>query len=85
MKPFSFIIPSRNNLTYLKMCYDSIRKNAGYTHEICFADDFSEDGTLEWILVQMKRDQKDVLMPYDVLFMWFLHLHIPRVGGCSTL
>tara|TARA_R100001079_G_scaffold103793_2_gene69891 strand:+ start:419 stop:1609 length:1191 start_codon:yes stop_codon:yes gene_type:complete len=57
MKPFSFIIPSRNNLTYLKMCYDSIRKNAGYTHEICFADDFSEDGTLEWILVQMKRDK----------------------------
>ena len=57
MKPYSFIIPSRNNLTYLKMCYKSIRKNAGYTHEICFADDFSEDGTLEWILVQMKRDQ----------------------------
>ena len=57
MKPFSFIIPSRNNLTYFKMCYDSIRRNAGYTHEICFADDFSEDGTLEWILVQMKRDQ----------------------------
>ena len=57
MKPFSFIIPSRNNLTYLKMCYNSIRRNAGYTHEICFADDFSEDGTLEWILVQMKRDQ----------------------------
>ena len=40
MKPFSFIIPSRNNLTYLKMCYNSIRRNAGYTHEICFADDF---------------------------------------------
>jgi glycosyltransferase involved in cell wall biosynthesis len=39
------------------MCYNSIRRNAGYTHEICFADDFSEDGTLEWILVQMKRDQ----------------------------
>ena len=56
MKPISFIIPSRNNLTYLKMCYESIRKNAGYIHEICFADDFSEDGTMEWILVQMKRD-----------------------------
>ena len=56
MKPYSFIIPSRNNLKYLKMCYESIRKNAGFTHEICFADDFSEDGTLEWILVQMKRD-----------------------------
>ena len=57
MKPISFIIPSRNNLTYLKMCYESIRKNAGYIHEICFADDASTDGTLEHILVWMKRDK----------------------------
>jgi len=35
----SFIIPSRNNLRYLKWCYNSIRKNLGYRHEICIADD----------------------------------------------
>ena len=45
MKPISFIIPSRNNLRYLKWCYKSIRKNLGYIHEICIADDASEDGT----------------------------------------
>ena len=56
MKPISFIIPSRNNLSYLKMCYDSIRKNAGYIHEICFADDASSDGTWEWLEEISKKD-----------------------------
>ena len=56
MKPISFIIPSRNNKTYLKMCYDSIRKNSGYTHEICFADDFSEDGTWEYLQEIKSKD-----------------------------
>ena len=56
MEPISFIIPSRNNLSYLKMCYDSIRKNAGYRHEICFADDASSDGTWEWVKEIGKKD-----------------------------
>jgi glycosyltransferase involved in cell wall biosynthesis len=56
MKPISFIIPSRNNKTYLEMCYNSIRKNAGYIHEICFADDFSEDGTWEYLQEIEKKD-----------------------------
>ena len=56
MKPVSFIIPSRNNLSYLKMCYNSIRKNAGYIHEICFADDASTDGTWEWLEEISKKD-----------------------------
>ena len=49
MKPISFIQPSRNNLKYLKWSYNSIRKNLGYIHEICMADDFSNDGTWEWM------------------------------------
>jgi glycosyltransferase involved in cell wall biosynthesis len=57
MKLISFIIPSRNNLKYLKQAYESIRKNTLYPHEICIADDFSDDGTMEWVLVQMKRDK----------------------------
>jgi hypothetical protein len=61
MEPISFIIPSRNNLSYLKMCYDSIRKNAGYRHEICFADDASSDGTWEWL---QEIGEKDNLVKY---------------------
>ncbi len=57
MKPISFILPSRNNLKYLKQAYESIRRNQSVEHEICIADDFSDDGTMEWVLVQMKRDK----------------------------
>ena len=56
MKPISFIQPSRNNLKYLKWSYNSIRKNLGYIHEICMADDFSDDGTWEWMQEIAKTD-----------------------------
>ena len=49
MKSISFIQPSRNTLKYLKWSYRSIRHNLGYSHEICMADDFSDDGTWEWM------------------------------------
>ena len=57
MKTISFIQPSRNNLKYLKWSYNSIRKNLGYRHEICWADDFSNDGTWEWVQEIAKKDQ----------------------------
>ena len=56
-KTISFIQPSRSNLKYLKWSYESIRKNLGYRHEICMADDFSDDGTWEWM---KKIAEKDV-------------------------
>jgi len=57
MKPISFIQPSRNNLKYLQWSYNSIRKNLGYIHEICMADDFSDDGTWEWMQKIAKKDK----------------------------
>ncbi len=57
MKPISFIQPSRNNLKYLQWSYNSIRKNLGYIHEICWADDFSDDGTWEWMQETAKKDK----------------------------
>ena len=56
MKTISFIQPSRNNLKYLKWSYNSIRKNLGYIHEICWADDFSDDGTWEWMNEIVEKD-----------------------------
>ena len=56
MKPISFIQPSRNNLKYLKWSYESIRKNLDPIHEICWADDFSDDGTWEWMQEPAKKD-----------------------------
>ena len=55
-KVISFIQPSRNNLKYLKWSYNSIRKNLGYRHEICWADDFSDDGTWFWMNEIVKSD-----------------------------
>ena len=55
-KTISFIQPSRSNLKYLKWSYESIRKNLGYRHEICMADDFSDDGTWEWMREIAKKD-----------------------------
>ena len=52
----SFIQPSRNNLKYLQWSYNSIRKNLGYRHEICWADDFSDDGTWEWMQEIAEKD-----------------------------
>jgi len=57
VKPISFIQPSRNNLKYLQWSYNSIRKNLGYIHEICMADDFSDDGTWEWMQKISKKDK----------------------------
>jgi glycosyltransferase involved in cell wall biosynthesis len=56
MKPISFIQPSRNNLKYLKWSYESIRKNLSPIHEICWADDFSDDGTWEWMNEIAEKD-----------------------------
>lgn len=47
MEKISFIIPTRNNLPYLKLAYGSIRKFYP-NEEIIIMDDGSSDGTLEW-------------------------------------
>ena len=53
----SFIQPSRNNLRYLKWSYESLRKNLSHKeHEICVADDFSDDGTVEWCKETASKD-----------------------------
>ena len=57
MKTISFIQPSRNNLKYLKWSYNSIRKNLGYRHEICMADDASDDGTWMWMNKIAEKDK----------------------------
>ena len=64
-KVISFIQPSRNNLKYLKWSYNSIRKNLGYRHEICMADDFSNDGTWEWMMKTAKKDHNVRVMRND--------------------
>ena len=49
MTPISFVVPSYNNLRYLKNAYRSIRQYSGNEHEIIILDDSSTDGTIDWV------------------------------------
>jgi hypothetical protein len=46
---FSIIIPSWNNLAYLKLCIESIRKNSSYAHQIIVHLNDGSDGSLAYI------------------------------------
>jgi len=49
---FSILIPSWNNLEYLKCCIQSIRKNSRYKHQLIVHVNEGKDGTLEWVKEQ---------------------------------
>ncbi len=46
---FSIIIPTFNNLEYLKLCLKSIQKNSKFDHEIIVHINEGNDGTLEYL------------------------------------
>src|SRR5262249_24686824 len=46
---FSILIPSWNNLPYLKICIVSIRKNSGFPHQVIVHANEGIDGTVEWL------------------------------------
>ncbi|HTN05951.1 glycosyltransferase family 2 protein [Agriterribacter sp.] len=53
---FSILIPSWNNLPYLKLCIDSIQKNSTYSHQIIVHINEGTDGSLAWIEQQTHLD-----------------------------
>lgn len=46
---FSIVIPSWNNLDFLKTCVDSLRKNSRFRHQIIIHINEGNDGSREWI------------------------------------
>ena len=46
---FSIIIPSFNNLEYLKLCLSSLEKNSKFKHEIIIHINDGTDGSLEYV------------------------------------
>lgn len=46
---FSILIPTYNNLEYLKICVKSIRKNSKFNHQIIIHINESKDDTLEYV------------------------------------
>lgn len=62
----TFVLPSRNNLEFLKLAYKSLR-NLKRVHQILVLDDASIDGTLDWLnslkdsdlIIHSNPDQKE--------------------------
>jgi glycosyltransferase involved in cell wall biosynthesis len=46
---FSIIIPTFNNLPYLKVCISSIKKNSKFNHQIIAHVNIGDDGTLDYL------------------------------------
>ena len=46
---FSVLIPSYNNLEYLKVCLNSLNKNSKYTHQIIIHVNDGSDGSLQYV------------------------------------
>ena len=46
---FSIIIPTYNNINYLKLCIESIKKNSNFNHEIIIHVNEGTDGTLTFV------------------------------------
>lgn len=55
----SLVIPSRNNLKYIKFAYESIRQYIGEDVEVILLDDASTDGTWDW-MKSVKSDKTQI-------------------------
>ena len=57
---FSIFIPTWNNLPYLKLCIESLRRHSIVRHQIIVHVNEGKDGTLEWI-----HEQSDLSYSYS--------------------
>lgn len=60
---FSILIPTWNNLEYLKLCVESIKKNSNDEHQILVYVNEGSDGTLEWL---KSNNITHIHSPYNV-------------------
>ncbi|MCL2062987.1 MAG: glycosyltransferase [Candidatus Cloacimonetes bacterium] len=49
---FSILIPTWNNLSFLRLCVESILKNSKYPHQLIIHVNQGADGTLQWVKEQ---------------------------------
>jgi len=49
LRLFSIVIPSWNNLEFLKLCVGSVRAHSAFEHQIIVHVNDGSDGTLDWV------------------------------------
>lgn len=74
---FSILIPTWNNLPYLKLCVESLRKHSDTQHQIIIMVNEGADGTLEWVTGQ--PDLEHVSSPENIGICYGLNLCRPLV------
>ena len=63
---FSILVPSFNNLEYLKLCINSIKKNSRFIHQIIVHINEGSDGTIEYVKslgIDYTFSEKNIGMP----------------------
>ena len=63
---FSILVPSYNNLEYLKICLNSLTKNSKYNHQIIVHINEGSDGTLQYVKnlgIDYTSSSKNIGMP----------------------
>ena len=69
---FSILIPSYNNLEYLKICIESIKKNSVFKHQIIIHINEGNDGTINYV----KNSKLD--FTYRQLRFFFIQKNPPQ-------
>lgn len=75
---YSIVIPTWNNIAYLKLCIDSIRKNSFYTPEILIHVNEGTDGTLDWL---KNQDHSFTYSEKNIGVCWSLNALRPLVNS----
>ncbi|MEP6927288.1 MAG: glycosyltransferase [Ginsengibacter sp.] len=73
---FSILIPTWNNLDYLKLCVHSIRKNSFFKHQIIVHINEGKDGTYDWV-----KEQTDIDFSFSEKNVGVCY----ALNSCSTL
>lgn len=76
-KSLSILIPTWNNLPYLKRCIESLRKHSEGQHQIIVMINEGNDGTLEWIKGQ--PDLEYVASPENIGICYGLNVCRPLI------
>jgi GT2 family glycosyltransferase len=82
---FSIVIPTWNNLDYLKLCIKSLQQHSSYDHELLVHVNDGSDGTLEWVRsagIAHSHSRNNIGIPLSLNYLaaqakrdWLLYLN----------